>query len=106
MQKVKKVTRAMKAAFTKTYATYAITSLIGYFSPAFMAKMTADTLTLPPTMAFSNTPGILKKITYKGVDTLGMYTTFIAAGKCAFSVAMISYCENIQFTVNIDECIN
>ena len=105
MTNVKKLTRAMKKSFTKTYATYAMTLLIGYFSPAFLAKITGDTLTLPFTLTFSNTPGILKPIRYKTVETLGMFTSFITAGKCAISIAILSYCENIQFSCLIDECV-
>jgi len=64
-----------------------------------------ENLTLPFTTTFSNTPGILKPVSYKGVETLGMYTSFINSGVCAMSIAILSYSNNIQFTVNVDECI-
>ena len=95
MSKVKKVTKALRSGFTKTYAAYFTTSLIGYFVPVWLAKLTGENLTLPFTLTFSNTPGILKTIQYKGVTTEGMFTTFITAGKCAISVAILSYTANI-----------
>ena len=95
IKRVGLVTRAMKKLFTKTYATYALTRLIGYIVPAFLAKISGDNLTKPFTLTFSNVPGILTKIRYKTVETTGMFTTFITAGRCAVSVSILSYCENI-----------
>jgi len=105
IERVGLVTRAMKKLFTKTYATYALTRAIGWFVPAFLAKITGDNLTKPFTLTFSNVPGILRKITYKEVDTTGMFITFITAGRCAVSVNVLSYCENIQFTCLMDTSV-
>ena len=45
-------------------------------------------------------------IKYKDVETLGQCTCFIAAGRCAISVCLLSYCENIRYSVLMDSCVD
>lgn len=106
LKKVKPVTSKMRTDFKKTYATYVIAICIGYFMPAWMAKINCDVLTKPVTLAFSNIPGILKRIKYKDIETLGQFTTFICAGRCAISICLMSYCENIRYSVLMDSCVD
>ena len=103
---VKPVTSKMRSDFKKTYATYFIAICIGYFMPAWLARINCDILSKPVTLAFSNIPGILKKIKYKDVETLGQCTCFVAAGRCAISVCLMSYCENIRYSVLMDSCVD
>ena len=95
----------MKREFTVTYATYVLSMCMGYFMPAWLAKISGDTLTKPMTLAFSNIPGITKRIRFRDVETIGQTTTFICAGRIAISICLMSYCENITYAVNIDSCV-
>lgn len=99
------VSSRMKKSLAKTYAYYFMALVAGFFMPIFILKITGDKITKPFTMAFSNTPGILKQIHYKDSTTLGMMTSFICAGRCAISIAILSYAEKIQFSVLSDTCV-
>mmetsp|Transcript_842 Transcript_842/g.1275 ORF Transcript_842/g.1275 Transcript_842/m.1275 type:complete len:290 (-) Transcript_842:110-979(-) len=100
-----RVSRDMKKSFAKIYTIYALSVFIGLFVPTFMLKLGGEKMTKPFTMAFSNTPGILKKIKYKDSTTRGMTTSFICAGRVAISVGILSYAETIQFSITADTCV-
>ena len=106
LKKVKPVTGRIRTDFKKTYATYFITLCIGYIMPAWLVRINCDVLTKPVTLAFSNIPGILKRIKYKDIETLGQFTTFICAGRCAISICLMSYCEHIRYSVLMDSCVD
>ncbi len=95
LQKAKRVSRDMKKSFAKIYTIYFFSLVAGCFVPTFFLKMMGSKMTKPFTMAFSNTPGVLKPINYKSVKTIGMISSFICAGRLAISVAILSYAENI-----------
>ena len=59
LKKVKPVTSKMRTDFKKTYATYVIAICIGYFMPAWVAKINCDVLTRPVTLTFSNIPAFM-----------------------------------------------
>ena len=101
-----RISREMKRNFTKVYALYFLSLVTSYFTPMFMLKIGAEKVSKPFTMAFSNTPGVLRKIHYKDVETLGMTSSFICSGRCAMAIALLSYAEQIQFSVTLDSCIN
>ena len=79
--------------------------ICGLLFPRFVCKVLVDAGTLPPTLAFSNVPGPLKKLSYKGCETLASYCGFIVAGKCGLSVNIISYTEKISFTIVSDTAV-
>ena len=54
------VSSRMKKSLAKTYAYYFMALVACYFIPMFILKITGDKITKPFTMAFSNTPGVLK----------------------------------------------
>lgn len=62
LERAKRVSRKMKQSFAKIYAVYFIGLVTSYFLPTFMLKITGEKITKPFTLAFSNTPGILKPI--------------------------------------------
>ena len=95
----------MKKSAAKIYAAYAIMIGTGYVLPTFALKLAAETVSNPYTMAFSNTPGILKKIHYKDARTEGMIVAFVIANNVAASIGILSYAEIIQFSVVADSCI-
>ena len=57
-----RVARDMRKQFAKMYTIYVLSLFIGFFVPTFMLKLASEKMTKPFTMAFSNTPGILKRI--------------------------------------------
>lgn len=105
LTKAKRVSRDMKKSFAKIYTIYFVSLVIGHFVPTFFLKLMGEKMTKPFTLAFSNTPGVLRPINYKEVKTLGMMTSFICAGRVAISIAILSYAENIQFSVTCDTCV-
>ena len=100
-----RVSRDMKKSGAKMYAAYAFTIMMGQMLPTFALKLAAEIVSDPYTMAFSNTPGILKKIHYKDASTEGMTTAFVIANNVAISMGILSYAEIIQFSVVSDTCI-
>lgn len=85
----------MKGSYGKIYAFYFFSLVTGAFVPSFLLKFMAEMFTLPFTLAFSNTPGILRQINYKEVATLGMMSSIVCSGKVAISVGILSYAEHI-----------
>ena len=96
----------MKKSFIKVYTIYFIAIIVGYMVPVFFQKLMAEKMTKPFTLAFSNTPGVLRKVNYKDVTTTGMFSSFICAGRVPISIAILSYAEKIQFSVTMDTCVN
>jgi hypothetical protein len=86
-----KITKGMKNQFTEVYATYIITLICGALLPGFLMAKMITLLSLPPTLAFSNTPGILRPIRYRECETVNMVTGINAQGKLALNIAFISY---------------
>ena len=78
---------------------------LGYFIPAWLAKIVGDQATKPMTLAFSNIPGILKPIRFRDSETRGQAITFICAGRCAISIGILSYCDSVKFSVMMDTSI-
>lgn len=95
LERTKRVSRDMKKSFGKVYATYFLSLCTAYFTPLWLMKLGAESVTKPFTMAFSNTPGVLRKIHYKEVATLGMFSSFVCSGRCAMAIAILSYAEQI-----------
>ena len=95
LERTKRVSRQMKSQFSKVYAVYFLGLVTSYFMPLFLLKLGAEKVTKPFTMAFSNTPGVLRKIHYKEVATLGMISSFVCSGRCAMAIAILSYAEQI-----------
>lgn len=59
---VLRITKGMKNAFIESYATYIITLICGALLPGFFVTAVIEMLSLPATLAFSNTPGILRPV--------------------------------------------
>ncbi len=95
----------MKRQFAKVYAVYFLSLLFSYLIPVFFLKLMGEKMTKPFTLAFSNTPGVLKKVHYKEVSTLAMVSSFICAGRIPISIAILSYAEKMQFSITMDTCV-
>lgn len=105
LTRAKRVSRDMKKNYAKVYAIYFLSLVTSYILPLFILKICAEKMTKPFTMAFSNTPGVLRHVKYKEVKTLGMATSFVCAGRVAISIGILSYAEKIQFSVTSDTCV-
>ena len=68
-------------------------------------KAVAETGSLQATLAFSNVPGVIKQISYKGCATVGTYTAINCSGKCAIAINAISYCAGVTFSVTADTAV-
>ena len=102
---VSKITATLRSGFAKVYASYIINLISGNILPRFICKQMVDIVTLPPTLAFSNVPGPLKRISYKGNETLSSYMAIVIAGRCGLAVGVLSYCEKLTFSVVSDTAV-
>ena len=59
---IKEVTRELREGFHLTYCLYVISLASAMFLPAYLCRKLGDEASLPFTLAFSNTPGVLKPV--------------------------------------------
>lgn len=97
-----KVTSTLRSGFAKVYASYLINMISGAILPKAVCKIMVETFTLPPTLAFSNVPGPLQKISYKGSETLFSSCGLICGGRCGIAVGVLSYAGEISFSIVSD----
>jgi hypothetical protein len=102
---VTRVMKTVKSGFGKVYASYLVNRLGGLLLPNFFSRWLVDQLTLAPTLAFSNVPGPLEKLAFKGSETICSYCGFIVAGRCGLGVGMMSYSGGLAFTVVSDVAV-
>jgi NRPS condensation-like uncharacterized protein len=72
MSEVAKVTAKLRNQFIDVYATYAMTFYSCMFLPYYFLNWFQSKSTLPYTLAFSNTPGLVKPITFEGRKSIKM----------------------------------
>jgi hypothetical protein len=72
IKEVHKVTSRLRSEFGAVYALYAATYYSAMFMPAFITQYFLVQSTLPYTLAFSNTPGLLKPLSFDGKKTIKM----------------------------------
>lgn len=61
--------------------------------------------TIPYTMAFSNTPGLLKPIWYEGKKSIKMQYYFIPTGYVGMGLSALSYVDYFKITLTVDDAI-
>ena len=66
LKEIPKVTKTLKSSFGKVYTTYVMTKLAAALFPYFFSQWYVNFSSMAFTMAFSNTPGILKPIAIEG----------------------------------------
>lgn len=98
-------TKKLKSLFGKVYASYIVSLCSGLLLPKVVNKMMVDRLSLQPTLSFSNVPGPLEKISYKGSETVCSYCAFIVSGRCGIGIGALSYSGQIAFTVCSDTAV-
>jgi|688.fasta_scaffold486860_1 hypothetical protein len=105
LKEVSKKTSKLRSGFNKVYAAYMSGFLCGLLLPKFICKMIVNQGTIAPTVAFSNVPGPLHKLSYKGTVTKSSYCGFNCAGRCGLSVNILSYCEHVSFSIVSDTAV-
>jgi hypothetical protein len=105
IEKVGKVTSGLRSKLAEVYATYALTYLSAMLLPYYLLNWTTFFSTRPFTMAFSNTPGILKQLTFNGRKSIKTQNYFIPSGSTGIGIACISYLETFKVSMVTDDSI-
>jgi len=76
------------------------------FAPYVLQERLMEMQTMPFTMAFSNTPGLLKPLDLgEGRKSHMMQPYIVSAGKCGLSVSILSYVNYLNICVQADEAV-
>lgn len=75
------------------------------FAPYFASDWFVRRSTLPYTLAFSNTPGILKPLESEGKKSRIMTNYLIPAGYTGLAIGAISYVDYFKISCVSDEAI-
>ena len=105
VQKVAQVTKGLRGQFGDIYATYAMSYYIGMFTPYFILERFARTSSLPYTMAFSNTPGLLRPIQFEGKKSIKMTSYLIPAGHTGIGFSCLSYVDFFKIACVADTAV-
>lgn len=89
----------------EVYATYAATFYSTMFLPYYVLNWVTYKSTKPYTMAFSNTPGLLKPVLYEGKKSIKMYSFVVPAGHTGLALSVMSYVEHFKICCITDDAI-
>lgn len=106
VEKIQAITKNFKAHFGQVYASYVLSIVMGALIPESFIRLVSHQITLPYTMAFTNVPGILKPISYKGVTTQSMKSFVVPAGASGMALCALSFNGKFILTFNKDTCID
>jgi len=82
---------------------YAFGVTTSLFVADFLRRWIAAKLSQPFTLAFSNTPGVLKPLNFGHSEVWGMAGTVIPSGKMGICISVLSYTEAIRISALVDE---
>jgi hypothetical protein len=102
---IPKATAKLRSSFGEIYATYAISFYTNMFMPYFLSNWFILRSTLPFTLAFSNTPGLLKPIDQGGKKSSKMQGYILSSGYCGLAFSCLSYCDYFKLSCVVDEAI-
>ena len=105
IQKVTKVTASLRNSFAEIYATYAMSFWSTMFVPHFISNWFIGQSTRPYTLAFSNTPGLLKPLIAEGKKSVMMTSYIIPSGYTGMAFGAISYVNFFKITLTVDDSI-
>jgi hypothetical protein len=88
--------------FSLIYATWAWSQIISYIAPTFITQNQLLDFTRRFTIAFSNTPGMIKQLEYNGKLTHKNFGYITASGNIGISLICISYVDYFIFTCTAD----
>lgn len=105
LAEVPKVTSQLRNQFIDVYATYAMTYYSCMFLPYLVLNEMVTRSTLPYTMAFSNTPGLLKPVTSDNRKSIKMQYYFVPSGHTGMALSCLSYVDYFKITLTVDDTI-
>lgn len=100
-----RVTSKLRNRLGEVYATYAVTYYSGMFLPYYILNFITKMSSKPFTMAFSNTPGLLKPVIYDGKKSIKMYNYVLPAGHMGIALTCLSYVEYFKICCLTDDAI-
>lgn len=95
----------MRNRFGDVYATYAMTYYLTMFMPYYFLNWSTFYSTKPYTMAFSNTPGLLKPLDIEGKKSLKMQNYVMPSGHTGIALSCLSYVDYIKIGCVTDDAI-
>ena len=75
------------------------------FAPYWLVNWVLFESTKPYTLAFSNTPGLLKPIVFSGRKSIKMQYYFIPSGNIGIAFSCLSYVDYFKITCIVDDAI-
>ena len=100
------VTRHIRDEFIDIYATYAITYYYSMFAPYFFQNWAMKNSTKAFTLAFSNTPGLLKALTFeKTKKSIKNQFYFVPSAHTGMGLSCMSYVDYFKITLTADDSI-
>ena len=99
------MTAGLRNKFGEIYATYAMTYYMVKLVPYFLLNWFTSFSTMPYTLAFSNTPGLLRPLQFHGKKSIKMQNYIIPAGYTGIGVSCLSYVDTIKIGIVTDESI-
>lgn len=101
------MTKELKKMFVLTYAQYIVTYVSQLFVPKFISGYVVNSATSNYTLAFSNTPGPIKRLYFvntKGekVSIIWTYTSILTPGYLGLQVSAQSCCDSFRVCVTSD----
>lgn len=89
--------------FGLIYATWVMVEVINFLTPLFIQQIFFLDYTKKFTLAFSNTPGLIKQLELNGKHTEKNFGYFNASGNIGISLLCLSYVNFFTFTCVADE---
>lgn len=105
LEQVKRVTSQLRNSLGDVYATYAATYYLTMFMPYALMNWFQDLSTLPYTLAFSNTPGLLRPLEFDGRKSIKMQNYIIPGGATGIGLSCLSYADYFKIGLVVDEAI-
>jgi hypothetical protein len=102
---IKKKTSEMKKTMPQIYFMYLLGVITALLTPDFINKPIMNYLTQPFTLAFSNTPGLLKPMQFINTTVTGMLTAVVPSGKVGICISVISFHDGIRVTCLSDSSL-
>lgn len=105
LQEISKITSKLRSSFGEIYATYALSYYCAMIMPYFVCNYFCHLTTLPFTLAFSNTPGMLRPLMQEGKKSRIMQNYLISAGHCGLAFSCISHADFFKICVVVDSAV-
>jgi len=95
----------MRNSLGDVYATYIATKFLSMLLPYALLNWFQAYSTRPYTLAFSNTPGLLRPLSFDGRHSIKMQNYIIPAGLTGIGLSCLSYAEWFKIGCVVDEAV-